>query len=439
VYGGKGRDSFELLNSPASTTFSMGLYGGDNNDEFKIGKIDGAGGIIDGQGGDKDFADFTDVGKTDLRIVLGAAGTVNGLGGQFSIRGIEHIKTSSGNDEIYFGLSSSNYLFDLGAGNDKVVSSGSSKDDKIIGGADMDSLEGGSGNDVLYGGESTGVDDNAADTLLGGAGYDTYYVGAQDVITDSDGRGKVVYSGRTLTGGTRQAVLDADGNDISGNLPMDQRTWLGGGGEKYKISSSGVLTVIASDGGQFTINDFDIASVTLGILLKGRFDRLDHASPLILDLDGDGIETVGVSGGGVFFDVDRDGLRERTGWVGADDGLLVLDRNLNGRIDDVTELFGYGKTVTVTGVDVTTDRDDFNVHPGIGIDDEWFSGFRALAALQTVHDGVLDSQDAVFNQLKVWRDLDTDGVTDAGELFTLADLNIASINLEATRGVVNAG
>ncbi|MCA3618079.1 MAG: hypothetical protein IOC56_02145 [Methylobacterium sp.] len=33
-----------------------------------------------------------------------------------------------------------------------------------------------------------------------------------------------------------------------------------------------------------------------------------------------------------------------------------------------------------------------------------------------------------FTSLRVWRDLDQDGVSDAGELFSLADLGIASIN-----------
>jgi hypothetical protein len=62
--------------------------------------------------------------------------------------------------------------------------------------------------------------------------------------------------------------------------------------------------------------------------------------PLIIDLDGDGVETVDVSQSRAFFDMDGDGFAERTSWVEADDGLLVLDRDGNGKIDDVTELFG---------------------------------------------------------------------------------------------------
>jgi hypothetical protein len=63
--------------------------------------------------------------------------------------------------------------------------------------------------------------------------------------------------------------------------------------------------------------------------------------PLILDLDGDGIETVGVDPNNpILFDHDGDGIKNGTGWVKPDDGFLVLDRNGNGVIDNGTELFG---------------------------------------------------------------------------------------------------
>jgi hypothetical protein len=62
-------------------------------------------------------------------------------------------------------------------------------------------------------------------------------------------------------------------------------------------------------------------------------------SPLVLDLDGDGVETTSKSGL-TYFDHDRNGFAERTGWAGSDDGLLVRDLNKNGQIDDGGELFG---------------------------------------------------------------------------------------------------
>ncbi len=62
-------------------------------------------------------------------------------------------------------------------------------------------------------------------------------------------------------------------------------------------------------------------------------------SPIAIDLDGDGIETVSVANG-TLFDHAADGFAERTGWVSGDDGLLARDINGNGTIDSGRELFG---------------------------------------------------------------------------------------------------
>ena len=62
--------------------------------------------------------------------------------------------------------------------------------------------------------------------------------------------------------------------------------------------------------------------------------------PLVLDLDGDGLELTRADGDNVYFDIDNDDFAERTGWVGGDDGLLARDLNGNGTIDDISELFG---------------------------------------------------------------------------------------------------
>jgi hypothetical protein len=45
------------------------------------------------------------------------------------------------------------------------------------------------------------------------------------------------------------------------------------------------------------------------------------------------------------------------------------------------------------------------------------------------HDGKVNALDLDFARLRVWRDLDQDGVSDEGELFSLAELGITSINV----------
>ncbi|PXY95184.1 hypothetical protein DKK76_06975, partial [Frischella perrara] len=57
------------------------------------------------------------------------------------------------------------------------------------------------------------------------------------------------------------------------------------------------------------------------------------SSPIILDLDRDGVETISKNNN-IHFDLNANQFAENTGWVGSDDGLLVLDLNNNGIIDN---------------------------------------------------------------------------------------------------------
>ena len=56
-------------------------------------------------------------------------------------------------------------------------------------------------------------------------------------------------------------------------------------------------------------------------------------------------------------------------------------------------------------------------------------GFDALSQQDTNADGVVNSADANFANLRVWQDLNQDGVSQDGELKTLTELGIASINV----------
>ncbi len=155
----------------------------------------------------------------------------------------------------------------------------------------------------------------------------------------------------------------------------------------------------------------DDISSDVNVDFLSALNFVQRSDPLALDLDGDGIETVSANTG-ITFDFNGDGLKTGTGWVKGDDGLLVLDRNGNGAIDNGGELFGVD-TVKSNGQKAT-------------------DGFDALRDLDSNGDGVFNAEDAEFSKVRVWQDANQDGVAQAGELKTLAQHDITAINLDST-------
>ncbi len=319
----------------------------------------------------------------------------------------------------------------------------------LIGGAgnDIFSLTGG-GNDIIDGG-------NSRQRSL-------YNDGPAVLARSADGRDRVDYSGvntamtvqiadtlpgATLPGGTIVVTNDGSGgNDILVSIEklklglsadtvtvgrgITQFTGVvidgGFGTDTIDFSAFGEGVVITADsrflfahgktvGAGIALRNFEkVEGTNFSDTISGPhfIGNLIDADPLVFDLDGDGIELTGFSIAAPSFDLTGDGVVERTGWVGADDGLLARDVNGNGLIDGISELFG------------TSNR----------------SGFSALAALDSNTDGVVDANDTAFGTLRIWQDLDRDAVTDAGELKTLAEAGIASINLTGTSAdITNAG
>ncbi|MEM7663982.1 MAG: calcium-binding protein [Pseudomonadota bacterium] len=128
-------------------------------------------------------------------------------------------------------------------------------------------------------------------------------------------------------------------------------------------------------------------------------------TPLVIDMDGDGVELSAIGATRTWFDLNVDGAAEFTGWVSPDDAFLALDRNGNGIIDDNTELFG-----------------DAEGHA---------NGFLHLAELDTNGDGAINAGDTSFTDLVVWQDANSDAATDDGELVSLTDAGITSVSLNS--------
>jgi VCBS repeat-containing protein len=126
------------------------------------------------------------------------------------------------------------------------------------------------------------------------------------------------------------------------------------------------------------------------------------APPVALDLDGDGVEFLSRSAG-VTFDYAGDGSRESTAWVGADDGLLAIDRNGDGIVNDGSEIVFASSNLT---------------------------DLQGLAAdYDSNNDGVLTAADDGYALFGVWQDANGNGVTDAGEFQSLTDAGIVGIGL----------
>ncbi|MFO1257780.1 MAG: calcium-binding protein [Gammaproteobacteria bacterium] len=157
-----------------------------------------------------------------------------------------------------------------------------------------------------------------------------------------------------------------------------------------------------------------------GIVLALRAANPPRQDPLALDLDNDGIESISAYvETPILFDHDGDGIKTGTGWLKPDDGWLVLDRNSNGKIDSGRELFG---------VDTIKSNGQFAK-----------DGFDALADYDQNKDGKITDADNIYARLRVWRDLNQDGISQPHELTSLTENQILAINLKHALVNINLG
>ena len=191
------------------------------------------------------------------------------------------------------------------------------------------------------------------------------------------------------------------------------------------LSASQISSIEASDMGIMSAAQFaamstaQISAITgdqmssmTTIQIKGwtAAQKLAYTSPLALDLDGNGINTLSAQSG-VSFDVNNDGVKERTGWIARNDGLLVRDLNGDGKINNGGELFGEGTL--------------------LGKGRHASDGYEALAVMDMNFDRVINQFDQGFGSLKIWQDTNGNGISDKGELKSLADAGIAELSLAA--------
>ena len=151
-----------------------------------------------------------------------------------------------------------------------------------------------------------------------------------------------------------------------------------------------------------------VGSFFTGLFSGGQ--NLQNVDPLVLDIDGDGVELTRYEDSIATFDVDNDGFIENTGWVHGDDAILAHDLNGDGVINDITE----------------TISEYYN-------GETYMDGFAALATLDSNGDGFFTADDDAYDTLWLWQDVNGDARTDDGELKTLQEMGVESINLNGQK------
>ncbi len=163
-----------------------------------------------------------------------------------------------------------------------------------------------------------------------------------------------------------------------------------------------------------TLEDRAVCRAGGGVWDSTLCECVDPSSPIVVDL-GDGFRFTNYEGG-VAFDLNSDGQAEQISWTaaGANAGFLALDRNGNGTVDNGSELFG----------NFTPQQPS-----------ETPNGFLALAEYDKPEnggngDGIIDARDAVSANLRVWIDMNHDGICQPAELRALDEAGISAIDLE---------
>jgi hypothetical protein len=440
INGGAGTDSAILDNPGTGVSINTNLFSG--IEQVTLGNAN-------------DTISIT-TGGYNISSINGGAGidTINAAGaatGQTigSTTGIENIYGSSYSDNIT-GDSSNNTL------------TGGGGNDTLNGGLGADSITGGAGNDTINGGggsDSAIFSGNFSDIIAdmkSGSGSGNINLGgtSASVTTDSTGTDTLnsvetlQFVDQSITVSSNYGPYARDdflpdrvlgtppGSSAMGMIPLSDilsNDFDINQGDQISsltvVSMSNLFNWSIYNGHlQFNANTTEVpleASITYqAIDNQGMAGDLGTVTftytapdpgdtsvsgypPLIMDLDGDGVELVNPKNSTVLFDIDTDGTKEAMlGWAGADDGILAFDHNNDGIIDrgDEIVLAGY--------------------HPDAKTDLEGLA-----LAFDSNHDGVFDAADEAWSQFGIWQDISQNGQCEAGEWRTLEDAEIESIGL----------
>ena len=267
------------------------------------------------------------------------------------------------------------------------------------------------------------------------------------VNTQGSGGNKFITSDDILLNGlTPTDDIFADGTLLRGAVGFlgSEDPWIvGPDGTRYGLNFQGDLVIEDKSGGKTYVSNYhggpdvpyaqQIAGIFVGLAevhaerlldLKRPYIENVHVmfklgnellyvrtgktffnnDPLVFDLGGTGVSLTPLSSVAPMLDLRGNGFATHSGWVGANDGVLVLQQAGHSGTPTISEMFGG---------------------PGA-------EGLAALAQYDVNADGVIDANDAVYTQLRMWVDVNGNGTVDTGELETLQQAGVASISLAST-------
>src|ERR1051326_8464689 len=274
------------------------------------------------------------------------------------------------------------------------------------------------------------------------------HVGMGTVVNAQGGQNSFVVSNDELLNGLKPTdkIYSPGGillRGALGHIGSDDPWILGPDGTRYGLNQQGDLVIKDMNGQQTFVSnyhggpDVPFSELTAGIF-TGRSEGLAemlldlklpynsyigtifkvgndilytetgqtffHVDPLVFDLTGGGVNLTTMSNAAPMLDMQGTGFAINTGWVEPNDGILVLEQPGQDGTPTITQMFG-----------------------GAGLE-----GFAALAQYDGNADGAIDANDSVYSQLRMWVDSNGNGQVDSGELETLQQAGVASINLAST-------
>ncbi len=194
-------------------------------------------------------------------------------------------------------------------------------------------------------------------------------------------------------------VLQFDKTNV---MHYNYGAWYNMNGWKWAVKDTGSNDSVDSDAAGNAISTTNVTKTSAFTLVSGQNDMTRDAgiTPIVIDLNGDGVHTVARSASTGSFDWFGNGTAIQSGWLSSQDGFLAIDNNGNGKIDSISELFGG------------QNKGD---------------GFAKLGSFDSNHDGLVNLNDADFANLRIWQDANGNHQTDTGELVNLAEAGVVSL------------